>query len=600
MKQDWILQKKETRRTFANSTWVPLRASCNDEQGQARVTEVGYVSEFFGCGSVAFPPEHREVAERLSWSDIGVGHVAMPYAFEDCHYSSIDQYQYNDKETIGFELVFEHQQPVVGGTLWILNPDIVVALRLIKEGNNWVRPEEDFIIVARESVDEKGNHRLIEIKREFLIDYLAARNLSLRLSYYRQRVENIAAIEGSEYANLEDRQEERDSGRFELLIRSLNDVHGGSWASFRVWRTDIDEEEDAPVMGPESDDNTDFESAEGERIGYEGVRVEGEFWRDEWIDHQGHSVRVRGDADQNLPQFIIETDGSRMASAELNNEDIGRWLWFRSGIVNDLLHRRGFSLVWYTAQTGGIRSTSGHVTHFGINSSDYITVYAYDVARLAAWEQHVWAAHNIVPDGKVSDELLVAQVKTRLASTHAVEELLIKSMRLLEAVFRQEYSISLFTHDINEVAVRRQVSRFISMDQASLLRLAKEIVRVFSDRLNVQELRKLSTHVEKEKLGSNKLLQEVLAQKIGSDEAREIFGRIVGAYDMRVGDAHPTGSKIADALRLAGIDEDKSYLRQGEQLISNFGQSVWWIGKSLFGQSKCAKDPSPQESSATH
>ena len=582
MYQEWILQIIETRRRFANATWVPLRASHNDEQGQVRVTEVGYISEFFGCGSVAFAPEHREVAERLGWSQIGIGHSVQPYAYEDGYYSSIDQYQVNDKEAIGVELVFEHRQPVVGGMLWILNPDLVVALHLIKEGNNWVRPEEDFVVVAREVLDDEGHHRLIEIKREFLIDYLAARNLSLRLSYYRQRVEIVAALEGSEYATLENRQEQRDGGRFELRIRSLKDIYGGSWASFRVWRTDVDADEDAPVMGPESDHNTASESSEGRRSGYEGVRVEGEFWRDEWIEHQGHSVRVRGDVDQTLPQFIVGTDGTRKASVDLNTEDIGRWLWFRSSVVSDLLDHRGFSLEWFTAETGGIHSTSGYVTHFGINSSDLITVYAYDVARLAAWEQHIWAAHNVVPDGKVSNELLAAQVRTQPASTHAVEDMLFMSMRMLEAGFRQEFSISLFTHDIDDASVMQQVSRFASKDQASLLRLAKELVRVFSDRLNVRDLRKLSSHAEKEKLGSNKLLEDVLAQRVGADKARHIFGEIAGVYDMRVGDAHPTGSKIGDALKLAGIDENNSFLRQGEQLIYNFGRSVWWIGKLLF------------------
>lgn len=582
MNQDWILHKKETRRAFSSATWVPLRASCNDEQGEVR--DIGYVSEFFGCGSVAFPPEHREVAEQLGWSDIGIGCSVQPYAYEDGYFSTIEQYQYNDKEPVGVHLVFEHPQPVVGGRLWILNPDLVVALHLIKDGANWVRPEENFVVVAREVFDEKGDHRLIEIKREFLLDYLAARNLSLRLSYYRQRVENVATLEGSAYANLADRQEQRDGGRFELLFRSLEDVYGGGWASFRVWRTDVDEDEDAPVMGPESDDNADYESSQGHRSGYEGVRVEGEFWRDEWIEHQGQSVRVRGDANKTLPQFIVETDGTRMASADLDNEDIGRWLWFRSSVVNELLGLRGFSLGWYTAETGGIHSTSGYVTHFGINYSDLITVYAYDIARLDAWEQHIWAAHNVVPDGKVSVELLAAQVKAQPASTHAVEELLFKSMRMLEAGFRQEFHISLFTHDIDDAAIMQHVSRFASKDQASLLRLAKELVRVFSDRLDVRELRKLSTHAEKEKLASNKLLQDVLAQKVGVDKARKIFGAIVGAYDMRVGDAHPTSSKIGDALKLAGIDERKSFLRQGEQLISNFGQSIWWIGKLLFGK----------------
>jgi hypothetical protein len=584
MNRDWILQTKETRRFFANATWVPLRAAQDDKQGQARVTEVGYVREFFGCGSVAFPPQHREVAEQLSWSDLGIGRSARPYAYKDGYYSPIDQYQYNDKEPIGVELIFEHDQPVIGGTKWILNPDLVVALRLIKEGNNWVRPEEDFVVVAREVLDDQGEYRLIEIRRAFLIDYLAARGLALRLSYYRQRVENVATLEGTEYEGLENQQDQRDHGRFELHIRSLNDVYGGSWASLRFWRTDVDEEEDAPVMGPESDENTELEKSQGVRSGPNGVRIEGEFWRDEWIDHQGQSVRVRRDIDQTSPHFIVETDGTRAASTILNDEDVGRWLWFRSSVVAELLGHRGFALKWYTAETGGIHSTSGYVTHFGINSADLITVYAYDIARLAAWEQHIWAAHNVAPDGKVSGELLAAQVKTQPASTHAVEELLFVGMRMLEQGFREKFGVALFTHDIDDESTMQHVTRFLSRDQASLLRLAKEIIRVFSDRLNVRELRKISTHTDKDKLGSNKLLQDVLAKEVGEERAHRVLGPVVGAYDLRVGDAHPTGSKIGEALKLAGIDESRSYLRQGEQLIHNVGQSVWWIGKLLFGK----------------
>lgn len=580
MDQDWILQKKETRRAFSKSTWVPLRAAVDNENGN--VKNVGYSNEFFGCGSVAFSPENREIADKLSWGDIGLSRTIGPYAYEDGFYSTIDEYQYNDKEPIGVHLVLELPLPVVGGRQWILNPDLVAALRLIKEGAHWVRPEENFVVVAREILDENGEQRLIEIKREYLLDYLAARNLALRLSYYRQRVENVTALETSHYAGLESHQEERDGGRYELLIRDINDVFGGSWAMFRAWRTDVDEDEDAPVMGPETNENTDYESSRGHRGGYEGVRVEGEFWRDEWIDHQGISTRVRGDADKNLPQFIVETDGTRFASSELNSEDIGRWLWFRSSIVNELLDLRGFSLGWYTAETGCIKSTSGYSIHFGINSSDLITIYAYDIARLPAWEQHIWAAQNVVPDGKVSSELLDSQVKAQPASTHAVEELLFEVMAMLENGFREAYDVPLFTHDINRLEAMKHISRFASKDQASLLRLAKELIRIFSDRLDVRELRKLSTHSNKDKLGSNKLLEDVLAQKVGLEKARKVFGPIAGAYDMRVGDAHPTSSKIGDALALAGIDNSNSFLRQGEQLISNFGQSIWWIGKLLF------------------
>ena len=457
MNEAWILQTSEIRRPFSRATWVPLRASLNDEKGN--VKEVGYTGDVFACGSVAFPNKHRELAERLSWSDIGVGHTVAPYAYSDGHYSPIDEYQYNDKEPIGINVVFEHPHPVVGGRKWILNPDLVVALRLIKEGRNWVRPEEDFVVVAREMEDSDGSHHLIEIKREFLMDYLAARGLSLRLSYYRQRVENVADLKDSPYASLKDIQEQREAGRYELRIKELNAVFGGSWASFRVWRTDVDEEEDAPVMGPETNDNTASESARGHRSGYLGVRVEGEFWRDEWIEHQGKSTRVRGDEDQNLPHFIVDTDGSRKFSAELNNEDIGRWLWFRPSVVNELLSHRGFTLEWCTAETGKIKSTSGYSTHFGVNASELITVYACDIAKLPAWEQFLWAAHNVAPEGKVSAELLASQVKARPADTHAVEEMLFGCMRLLEAEFRKTFNVSLFSHEIDDVASMQQVSR---------------------------------------------------------------------------------------------------------------------------------------------
>ena len=522
----------------------------------------------------------------MGWSDIGISLEVKPYAFDSGHYKTIDQYEWNENEPVGVHLIFDHPQPVIGGRKWIINPDLIVALRLVKEENSWVRPEEDFVEVIRESFDDKGNHVKIEIKKEFLIDYLAARNLSLRLTYYRQRVENVEEIESSEYAGLENYQEEREQGQFELRIRSLNDVYGGSWSSFRVWRTDVDEEDDAPVMGQETNENTESESSQGFHDGYRGIRVEGEFWRDEWIEHQGISTRVRYDKEPNLPTFIVETDGTRIPSAELDNEDIGRWLFFRSGIVNELLQHRGFSLEWYTAETGCIHSTSGYHTHFGINGADLITVYAYDVAKLPSWEQRIWAAHNVVPEGKVSNELLASQVRVQPASTHAVEDLLFKVMRMLEASFKKKFNVDLFSHDINDSELLQQISRFSSTDRTSLLRLAKDLVRIFTDRLNVKALRELSNHKDKNKLGSNKLLQNIVAQKIGENYAHKIFSVIVGVYDMRLGDAHPTGSKIEEAIKLAEIDENQSFLRQGEQLIFNFGRAIWHIGSILFGESE--------------
>ena len=76
---------------------------------------------------------------------------------------------------------------------------------------------------------------------------------------------------------MESYPEERHPGQFKLLHRNFNDVYGGSWVSFRVWRTDIDEEDVVPIMGLETSENTESESSQGIRNGYNGIRIEGEF-----------------------------------------------------------------------------------------------------------------------------------------------------------------------------------------------------------------------------------------------------------------------------------------------------------------------------------
>lgn len=435
--------------------------------------------------------------------------------------------------------------------------------------------------------DDDGNHNLIEIKKEFLLDYLSARNLLLRLSYFRQRVENITELNNSDYIGLENIEEKRNNGVFEVLIRKLSDICGGLVSFFRVYRTDIDNEEDNPVMDDENSENTGYENnVFNKDDNYQGIRVESKFWRNEWIEHKNISTRIRGDKDTNLPLFITETDGTRTHSSELNNEEVGRWLWFRSQVVNELLKHRGFSLKWYTAKTGGICSTSSYCTHFGINNSDLIQVYAYDIAKLNSWEQHIWAAYNVVPE-KVCDELLSAQMETKVAETTAVEVFLLEMIKRLEYIFNKKFHCSLFNQNINEEEYFKKISRFISIDKNSLLTLAKEIIRVFSDRLNkeslLQALKSLSVDTSKlQNYGTNKLLEKIIAQKIGEEQVHKIFAPIVGTYEMRIGDAHPTSSKIDNAFKLAGIDKSLSYLQQGEYLINNFACTLFHINKILY------------------
>jgi len=172
--QEWFEMTDLRRRRFGTSVWIPLLAS-------ETIERAGGGEEFFGAGCVAFPPDKRGDAERLGWSDIGL-RSGGPYAFRDHPYKPAEVYQRKDGEDMGVDLVFDQHLGNGLERIWHLNQDLILALGLLQEGDNWVRPSEGFVDVVRQRRDKDGKICVIEIRSEFLRDYLAARGMALRLS----------------------------------------------------------------------------------------------------------------------------------------------------------------------------------------------------------------------------------------------------------------------------------------------------------------------------------------------------------------------------------------------------------------------------------
>lgn len=149
-----------------------------------------------------------------------------------------------------------------------------------------------------------------------------------------------------------------------------------------------------------------------ERRGDKAYRAEGELWREEWIEPADRSVKVRGDRASEEYFYSVGAAGERLPASALNNEDVGRYLWFRPSVIEALLEHRGSALQWYTRQTGQVRCSPDYRTHFGINRQGFVNVYAYDVAKLPQWQQRIWSGHNATPEGPVSSELLDSQMMT--------------------------------------------------------------------------------------------------------------------------------------------------------------------------------------------
>lgn len=556
------------RRHLPTVVWIPLRTSEHIESNG----EYGYVEykeEFLGVGSVAIPIARRDEALKLKWSDIGLIHTQGAWATADS-YKAAEIYQYRDNVDLGVELVLEQTFPGDEPKEWHLSQDLVIALGLLREGDEWVRPTEDYCVVARLRRGNK-NPISLEIKNEFLRDYLAARKMLLRVSSFRSRdtiLENASHIDWPD-GHL---KESNDQDQFEARVIPIIEgghMADGTFAVFTVSRTDVDPNEDVPRPGRETDENVKSTQREGKRVGRTLYRVIGELWRDETIEPADFSPRIRGDKVPTGVHYVVDASGTRAPSEELDNEDDPRWLWFRPEVILALIKHRGGGLEWYTQETGGVGCTPGHRIHFGINSANLVTVYAYDIASLPTWQQQIWAGFNVAPEGKVSRELLSAQMETKVADTAPPEGVLPEVLDELDKLFLERIGSPLFRSHSSITDLIAATHRFRALEPNGVLALAKDLIRLTADRIDAAALQKFVSPPLGETWGSLKFLEKYLATIVSANEARKVMGPLAGAYELRIADAHLPSGKLKSAYELARVDPDAPLLAQGFQLMAS-------------------------------
>lgn len=576
----WFEMKDIRKRRISNSVWIPLR-TVETISTKGKYGHPGYQNEFFGAGSLAIPFENREAAKQLSWSDIGISRQHGVWATKE-FYKTADLYQHHNNDDFGMDLVLVQNFDGAEVSEWHLNQDVIFALSLFREGDNWVRPNEDYIVVARLRRDINEKPISIEIKNEFLREYLCARKRFLRITSYRSRdaiLETSAAT-----ASIKKMSESANEERFELRTHTI--LEGGhlkgTFAVFNIARTDIDSDEDVPIPGPETNDNIETKSWQGRREGKEYARIEGEFWRDEEIEPSDHSIRIRRDDIPTGISYIVDASGAKMTSEELYDQDIGRWIWFKPDVVVEILKHRGSGFRWYTGETGGISCGPGSLIHFGLNSLGLVTIYAYDIAKLDLWQQRIWAGYNVAPEGGVSKELLSAQMRTIVAETSAPEKILEGLIEKIDPLFEQAIGSKLFRPYSDLDKLHKTISRFRTLEPNGLFSLAKDIMRLIADRIDISPLQKAAPPPPKEKWGSLKSLEKYLATISSNDEARKLMGPLFGIYELRIADAHLAKSDLGSALTLAGINPDSHPLEQGYNLINNAAEAVWAAGDIVY------------------
>lgn len=244
--QVWLEMKEIRQRRLDDSVWIPLRMSeLISRSGSPGF--VGYQEDFHSVVSMAVREPQRKAAERLAWMDFHLSGDHAP-CVEDGEYVPCDLERREGVD--GLRLVIEQPGNSLEPRHWHLHPDLVVGLGLKLEGDSWLAMKEGYAVAARRRISNEGPAAL-EVKSEFLKDYLAARGMALYVNSYRARTwipEDGVQIQWPTSGVEEINGADRWSGRIGA-IHEGGRPFGSTIAVVHLGRTDVDQGHDVPKLG---------------------------------------------------------------------------------------------------------------------------------------------------------------------------------------------------------------------------------------------------------------------------------------------------------------------------------------------------------------
>jgi len=264
MDAKWFKMQNIIKRDFNKHVWTTLFSSQKNFEGNYGCE--GYNEEYTGIISVLFSEQNKNTALQFHWSDISSICENKPIIFDNEYFES-DIYENYSSKVKGQFLVMKQNIYCENANNFYLHQDLILALGLVKENDSWICPEEDYNEVVRLNRDNSSKIFKIEIKTEYLKDYLCARNSGLLISSYQARryfSTNKLKLEW-ESSNV---IKVFDNGKWEGHMTELQEggkpLDSGTKV-FHIFRTDVDFEDDVPqIEGPPTDNNLTSKSWEVE------------------------------------------------------------------------------------------------------------------------------------------------------------------------------------------------------------------------------------------------------------------------------------------------------------------------------------------------
>ena len=576
MERAWFDMYDLRKRRFDSRVWIPLRA-CQYMIKEGEYGYKGYKSELLCLGSVLLPIEVEDDAKNIDWSSLGLIYSQGSYIEENKYYPA--DHFFDDRDNLsGILPIIVQNSMDKFSSPWLLNQDIMVALKLRKEEDIWICPENGYEEAIRIKRNNEGEEELLEIKANYLKDYLCARNMFLYITSYFERKMIIDDISNIAWNEGEDRYYS-DYERWESHITPIHEgghPFGKSTMVFQVERTDVNNDEDIPSLSaPPSEENTKGYSWEKTFDGRKLFYVSGELWFNELILPGQSSPIVRRDKIPSTNYFIIDALNNKLNGDML--DDSGKWLWFKPDVILELSQQRYFSLEFYSKDTGSVSCFNGYSVHFGINDLGLVNVFAKDIGILPDWQQKIWAGYNIAPDGGVSKELIAVQVHIKPPESNAPESFIENGINYINSLAQEKLGITIFKKHTEFSNIAKRTHRFRSLDLPGFYSLAKDIARLSADSLDTESMKRVLKSPNKDTSRSIKTLEKLLTQKCGEEISREITEPLVGIYELRLADAHLPSSNIDDAFDKLHVDRSLPFVLQGYQLLNDYVTCIYSI-----------------------
>ncbi len=329
-----------------------------------KLKDIGLDSEFIGYRSFMINIEDRvEAFNSLDYSDISSFETG--YFDEDSSgrrkYITGESWEHHTGLTVE-PLYINRQWP--GLDLFSYDPSqrMVLYLNLMNNGDEWTDPYKHECVMRHVNKEEEidgAKHRVrrIEIKIDYLKDYLAARGAGLFIARYARRT---VLFELPEQVPMKSEYMDIPNGIWSFL--SSNDHP--ALTRIAPWKT----------------------------LGESEIRQK--FWIEPFPQPRRWDARKRSEFEGGVVYTLYDGTKEKYNVEKEHKEDYFKLISFNPRIMEIFLSRPHFDYEEYSRETMGLNFPNGETLHVGINPSGQIQAWWGQVAKISKEYQELLAPYS--------------------------------------------------------------------------------------------------------------------------------------------------------------------------------------------------------------